>query len=250
MDFIVVNDKEEMGIEAAGIYKRQMMKKPNSLLGLATGSTPIPLYKELIRLSRNKEINFKKIRSVNLDEYIGLQDTHTQSYRYFMQENLFNHIPIEHKNTALPDGMAKDIAYECRRYDELIVEWGGIDLQLLGIGHNGHIGFNEPGTEFVVKTHVVEIAEKTRHANSRFFDNDPEKVPSKAITMGIGNIMSAKKILLLVSGEDKADVLYKSLNGAVSPAVPASVLQLHNDVTVIADRAASIKFDTRINQVL
>lgn len=250
MNFIVVKDKNEMGKAAAKIFAQQIIKKPDSLLGLATGSTPIPLYKELIRLSKTKIADFTKVRSVNLDEYISLPESHHQSYRYFMQSNLFDYIPIKHSNTAMPDGMAEDTSAECKRYDKIIVDWGGIDIQLLGIGHNGHIGFNEPGTEFVVKTHVVEIAKKTRLANSRFFGNDHEKVPKKAITMGIGNIMSARKILLLVSGEDKADILYESLTGAVSPAVPASVLQLHNNVTIIADSAAAKKFDIGIKRVL
>lgn len=239
MKIIVVKDKEEMGKKAAKIFAEQITNKPDSLLGLATGSTPIPLYNELIKLSKLGVVNFAKVRSVNLDEYLGLEESHNQSYRYFMQNNLFNHIPIKHENTAMPNAMAEDTLAECKRYDKVITDWGGIDLQLLGIGHNGHIGFNEPGTEFVVKTHLVEIAQKTRTANSRFFDNDPDKVPSHAITMGIGNIMSAQKILLLVSGEDKADILHKSLTGAVSPSVPASVLQLHNNVTVIADLQAA-----------
>jgi len=250
MRYIIVDNKKQIGQEAAKIFEKQINKKPDSVLGLATGSTPIPLYEELIRLNRKKAIDFSKVRTVNLDEYIGLEDSHEQSYRYFMDKNLFSHINIKRENTALPNGMAEDTEAECQRYDKLIVAFGGIDLQLLGIGHNGHIGFNEPGTEFIVKTHVVRIAEKTRLANSRFFGNNPDEVPKEAVTMGIGNIMSAKKIVLLVSGKDKAEILKEAFMGSVTPAVPASVLQLHENVVVIADREAAEQFDMRIKQVL
>ncbi len=247
---IVVDNKKQIGQEAAKIFEKQINKKPDSLIGLATGSTPIPLYEELIRLNKKNVIDFSKVRTVNLDEYIGLEAGNKQSYRYFMDKNFVSHINIKSENTALPNGMAEDIASECRRYDKLIVAFGGIDIQLLGIGHNGHIGFNEPGTEFIVKTHAVQIAEKTRFANSRFFDNNPDEVPKEAVTMGIGNIMSAKKIVLLVSGRDKAEIMKEAFMGSVTPAIPASVLQLHENVVVIADRDAAEQFDIKMKQVL
>lgn len=239
MNFLVAENTEEMGRMAADIFSELILRKPDCVLGLATGSTPVPLYAELVRRNRAGSLDFSRVRSVNLDEYIGLGPQHPQSYRYFMQQHLFGRINIGAQNTRLPDGLAEDISAACTEYDEKIVKWGGIDLQLLGIGHNGHIGFNEPGTVFTLKTHAVEIAERTRLANARFFDNDPDNVPKEAITMGIGNIMGARKVLLLVSGESKADILVRSLTEDVSPAVPASVLQLHPDLTVIADREAA-----------
>jgi glucosamine-6-phosphate deaminase len=206
---------------------------------LATGSTPLPLYAQLVKRSIAGKLDFSRVRSVNLDEYVGLGPDHPQSYRNFMQKNLFDHIFIDPANTSLPDGLAGDLPLMCKEYDARIVEWGGIDLQLLGIGHNGHIGFNEPGSFFTLKTHVVKISQRTRIANARFFEDDPESVPAEAVTMGIGNIMGARKILLLVSGASKAEILYRALNEDVTPEVPASVLQLHPDVTVIADREAA-----------
>ena len=237
--YTIVDSMEDMGYRAADMVADQIADKPDSVLGLATGSTPLPLYGELTRRSDAGEVGFSGVRTVNLDEYVGLQADHPQSYRYFMRRHLFDHIPIDPANTALPDGMATDLAAECRAYDQLIEKWGGIDLQVLGIGHNGHIGFNEPGSVFTLKTHVVEIAERTRKANARFFDGDPKKVPAQAITMGIGNIMAARRILLLVTGKSKAGILCRALCGDVTPRVPASVLQLHPLVTVIADREAA-----------
>ncbi len=250
MNLTIVEDAEAMGRFAADIFEAQIKAKPESVLGLATGSTPVPLYQQLVRDSREGKVDFSGVRTVNLDEYAGLSPENPQSYRYFMQENLFDHISILPEHTALPNGRAKDLAAECLQYDQRISDWGGIDLQLLGIGHNGHIGFNEPGTVFEKKTHVVTIAKKTRMANARFFDGDIHAVPKMAITMGIGNIMKARKIILLVSGESKAKILDTALFGDISPAVPASVLQLHPDVTVIADVAAAGLIENKIRSVV
>jgi len=250
MQYHVVKDTEEMGRIAANIFTEQIANKPDSVLGLATGSTPLPLYAELVKRSHEGDVDFSSVRTVNLDEYVGLGPTHPQSYRYFMQHNLFDHIPVKTKNTSLPDGLADDLNAVCRDYDARITSWGGIDLQLLGIGHNGHIGFNEPGTVFTLKTHVVQIAQRTRLANARFFENDPKKVPSQAITMGVGNIMGARKIVLLVSGESKAQIVRRAFFEDVTPEVPASVLQLHADVTIIADLEAASCIETKLFKVI
>jgi len=250
MQFKVVKDTEEMGRAAADIFAAQIAAKPDSVLGLATGSTPLPLYDELVKRSKARRVDFTDVRTVNLDEYVGLGPAHPQSYRYFMQQNLFDYIPVKPENTSLPDGLADDLEAVCRDYDTRITSWGGIDLQLLGIGHNGHIGFNEPGTVFTLKTHVVQIAERTRMANSRFFDDDPYEVPSEAITMGIGNIMGARKIVLLVSGESKAEIVRRAFFEDVTPEVPASVLQLHANVTIIADCEAASCVETKLFEVI
>ena len=231
MQIIKVVNQEEMGLLAADVFAESIQAKPNLVLGLATGSTPLTLYRELIKRNKEGEIDFSKISTVNLDEYIGLPGTHEQSYRYFMNENLFNHININLDNTFVPDGIAKDPASECTRYDALIEKFGGIDLQLLGIGFNGHLGFNEPSDIFSNKTQCIKLTESTVNANSRFF-NDFSEVPKSAITMGIRDIMLAKKIVL-VAGAEKKDIIEKSLYGEITPKVPASVLQLHQDVTII-----------------
>lgn len=239
MQYHVVDSEQTMGRIAADIFADQIRKKPDSVLGLATGSTPLPLYVELVRRSNAGFIDFSRVRTVNLDEYVGLGPAHPQSYRRFMQRYLFDHINIDADSTALPNGLNPDLQAECKAYDDTICAWGGIDIQLLGIGHNGHIGFNEPSQFFTLKTHVVEISERTRIANARFFDGDPRKVPARAITMGIRSIMSARKIVLLVSGAGKAAILRRALFEHVTPNVPASVLQMHHDMTVIADREAA-----------
>ena len=215
--------------------------KPNCILGLATGSSPIGTYKELIKRCDEGGLDFSQVKSVNLDEYKGLPRDNDQSYYYFMNHNLFDHINIDKANTHVPNGMEPDAAKECANYEELIKSLGGVDLQLLGLGHNGHIGFNEPDEEFDKLTHCVNLTESTIEANKRFFEKE-EDVPRQAYTMGIKTIMRAKKILLIVSGADKADILYQSLCGPITPHVPASILQLHNDVTVVADEAALAKF--------
>lgn len=233
MRLIKAKDYGELSQAAANIIAAQITLKPESVLGLATGSTPLGAYKNLIEKNKNKDVDFSQITTVNLDEYCGLTPDNEQSYRRFMDNNLFNRVNVNKGKTNVPDGTAKDPAAESERYDKLIEELGGIDLQLLGLGHNGHIGFNEPAPEFVKPTHAVELAETTIDANMRFFKNRDE-VPQKAITMGIGAIMNARKVLLIVSGKDKAEILEKVLYGPITPNVPASILQLHNDLIVIS----------------
>ena len=237
MTIYQVKNYEELSRKSATIIAAQITLKPNAVLGLATGSTPVGTYKNLIEWCDNKDVDFSKITSVNLDEYKGVDGNHDQSYRYFMNQNLFNHINIDKDNTHVPNGLVADGEQECARYNELIESVGGIDLQLLGIGGNGHIGFNEPDDSFIKETHLVTLAEETRQANARFFDSIDE-VPTHAYTMGIKNIMSAKQILLLANGEGKAKALYDSFFGPITPQVPASILQLHSNVTIIADEAA------------
>lgn len=234
---IVAKNPEEVGKLAADIFETEISKKPACVLGLATGSSPLPLYRELIAREKAGKIDFSKVRSVNLDEYKGLAPTHEQSYRKFMQDNLFDHISIKPENTVVPLGLSEDIPQLCKEYEEQIEVWGGIDLQLLGIGHDGHIGFNEPEDHFPTMTHEVELTEMTINANKRFFDSIDD-VPRSAITMGIGTIMAAKKILMVVTGTDKKEILKKTFWGPVDPQVPASILQFHPDVTVICDEAA------------
>lgn len=231
MRIIKASDYNEMSRCAANIIAAQITLKPDSVLGLATGSTPIGTYKLLVKGYQQGNLDFSKVRSVNLDEYCGLDGSHDQSYRYFMNTNLFNHVNIDMANTNVPNGIATDLEQECKRYDRLIEELGGVDLQLLGIGHNGHIGFNEPNEFFDKATHVVELKQSTIDANSRFFEKI-EDVPRRAITMGIKSIMSARKILL-VAGADKKDIIERALFGPITPQVPASVLQFHNDLIVV-----------------
>lgn len=236
------SDYASMSRKAANIISAQVIMKPDCVLGLATGSTPIGTYKQLIEWYRKGDLDFSKVTSVNLDEYKGLSGDNDQSYRYFMNTNFFDHINIDKSRTFVPDGTDPDSAHACARYNEIIREVGGIDLQLLGLGHNGHIGFNEPGSAFEKETHCVDLTERTIEANKRFFEKE-EDVPRQAYTMGIKTIMQAKKILLVVSGEDKADIVKAAFQGPVTPAVPASILQLHNDVTIVADEAALSKMD-------
>ena len=231
-----------MSRKAANIVSAQVIMKPNCVLGLATGSTPIGLYKQLVEWFRKGDLDFSEVMTVNLDEYKGLSRENDQSYYYFMHQNLFDHVNIPVENTHLPNGMEPDSEKECRRYTELIQSLGGVDLQLLGIGHNGHIGFNEPADSFARETHCVNLTESTIDANKRFFESEND-VPRQAYTMGIGSIMKARKILVVVSGEDKADALKATICGPITPQVPASILQLHNDVTIVADEAALSKMD-------
>lgn len=232
MKFITVDTYEKLSRQAANIISAQVILKPDSVLGLATGSSPLGTYKQLIEWYEKGDIDFSKVTSVNLDEYVGLDGTNDQSYRYFMNKNFFEHINIDINNTFVPNGCAVDLAGEGKRYDEHIAELGGIDLQLLGIGLDGHIGFNEPDKYFVKSTHVVDLHESTIKANSRFFANIDE-VPKRAITMGMVSIMQAKKILLIASGKEKRDILEKAFYGPITPEIPASILQLHPDITVI-----------------
>ncbi len=237
MRIIRTESYEEMSIRAACLIASEITLKPDCVLGLATGTTPKGTYEKLIEFYKNGFIDFSKVTTVNLDEYVGLSPKDPQSYRYFMNDQLFDHVNINKDRTFLPDGLAEDILGECKRYEERVRTLGGADLQLLGLGHNGHIGFNEPSEEYIRDTHVVELTESTINANSRLFDK-PEDVPRKALTMGIGTIMSASRILLIVSGEDKAEALKKALYGPIRPDCPASVLQLHRDLIVIADSKA------------
>ena len=232
MMFITVDTYEKLSRQAANIISAQVILKPDSVLGLATGSSPLGTYKQLIKWYEKGDIDFSKVTSVNLDEYVGLDGSNHQSYRYFMNKNFFEHINIDMGNTFVPNGCAVDLAGEGKRYDEHIAELGGIDLQLLGIGLDGHIGFNEPDKYFVKSTHVVDLHESTIKANSRFFANIDD-VPKRAITMGMVSIMQAKKILLIASGEEKRDILEKAFYGPITPEIPASILQLHPDITVI-----------------
>ena len=237
MQIIRVKDYEEMSCRGAALIAQQITDRKQSVLGLATGSTPIGTYRKLSEFCMEGKLDFSEVTTINLDEYLGLSPEHPQSYRYFMNENLFSHINIRQENTHVPCGDADDVQAACRAYDEMIELLGGIDLQLLGLGHNGHIGFNEPADVFVKETHVIDLSERTIRANSRLFRSE-EEVPGKAVTVGLGAIMGARRILLLVSGEDKAPALHAALHGPITPRLPGSILQLHPDVTVIADEAA------------
>ena len=232
MKFITVDTYEKLSRQAANIISAQVIIKPDCVLGLATGSSPLGTYKQLINWYNKGDIDFSSVTSVNLDEYVGLDGSSNQSYRYFMNKNFFEHINIDIKNTFVPNGCAEDLEKEGLEYDKHIEELGGIDLQLLGIGLDGHIGFNEPDRYFVKSTHVVDLHESTIKANSRFFANEDE-VPKQAITMGMVSIMQAKKILLIASGKAKYDILKKAFYGPITPEIPASILQLHPDITVI-----------------
>ena len=232
-----VKDYEEMSRKAANIISAQVIMKPDAVLGLATGSTPIGTYRQLTEWYQKGDLDFSEVRSVNLDEYKGLSADNDQSYAYFMGANLFDHVNIKPENTHIPDGLNEDIEGECRRYDAVISALGGVDLQLLGIGNNGHIGFNEPGESFQTGTHCVKLTENTIAANARFFAS-MDDVPKFAYTMGVGNIMQARAILLVASGEAKAEAVYNSFFGPVTPRVPASILQFHQNVYLVADEAA------------
>ena len=232
MNFIKVKTYEELSICASAIICGQVAMKPNCVLGLATGSSPLGTYARIIEKNNAGEVDFSKVKSINLDEYVGLSSEHEQSYRYFMNNNLFKHININIDNTYVPNGCATDIEAECKAYDSLIESLGGIDLQLLGIGYDGHIGFNEPDTYFEKATHMVKLDDSTIEANSRFFASRND-VPVTAITMGMGGIMSAKKVLLIANGKGKRDIVEKAFFGPITPKVPASILQLHPDLTVI-----------------
>lgn len=229
-------DYEDMSRQAANLLGAQVLLKPDAVLGLATGSSPLGAYRLLRERCEKGELDFSRARAINLDEYCGLGPQHPQSYRYFMQQNLFDHINIPPENTHLPHGLAPDPAAECARYDAVIAGAGGIDMQLLGLGLNGHIGFNEPADTFAGGTHRVALTQSTIQANSRFFGE--EEVPRYAYTMGISSIMQARRILVIVSGESKAQILREAFAGPVTPLVPASVLQLHRDVILVGDAPA------------
>lgn len=231
MKFITVENYETLSRKAAAIIAAEVIAKPNCVLGLATGSSPVGTYKNLIEWCKNGDLDFSAVTSINLDEYAGLDGTNDQSYRYFMNNNLFDYINIDKANTFVPNGKATDLKAECEAYDNRIKEMG-IDIQLLGIGLDGHIGFNEPDEYFTKETHLVTLDPSTIEANARFFESIDD-VPKTAVTMGMGGIMSAKKVLLIANGNAKKAILEKAFYGPIDPKVPASILQLHPDVTVI-----------------
>ncbi|MDR3121281.1 MAG: glucosamine-6-phosphate deaminase [Clostridiales bacterium] len=237
-------DYEDMSRKAANILSAQVILKPNSVLGLATGESPLGVYRQLVEWYRKGDLDFSGVTAINLDEYQGLAPDAAQSYRRFMWENFFSRINIRPENLHIPDGLAEDAQAECERYEAVIRGAGGIDMQLLGLGHNGHIGFNEPGAAFEKETHRVALTQSTIEANSRFFGRSAdgqglaEQMPSHAYTMGIRSIMQARRILVIVSGARKAEIVKRAFFGAITPEVPASVLQLHNDVTLVADATA------------
>lgn len=235
MRYFETENYYQMSRKAANIISAQVICKPDSVLGLATGSTPIGTYDQLVEWYEKGDLDFSAVTSINLDEYLGLDGSDPQSYRYFMNKNLFDRINIDKSRTFVPNGVAGDVDAECAEYDARIKELGGIDLQLLGIGSDGHIGFNEPDDCFVKSTHIVELDPTTIKANARFF-NDISEVPTHAVTMGMVSIMQAKKILLIASGEKKREILRKAFSGPVTPKIPASILQLHPDITVIYSR--------------
>ncbi|WP_448863471.1 glucosamine-6-phosphate deaminase [Dorea sp.] len=240
MKIYKAKDYKDMSRKAANIISAQVIMKPNCVLGLATGSTPIGTYDQLVEWYNKGDLDFSEVTTVNLDEYKGLPRTNDQSYYYFMHQHLFDRVNINPEQTNVPNGMEPDAEKECGRYEELIRSVGGVDLQLLGLGHNGHIGFNEPGAAFEKETHCVDLTESTIEANKRFFES-ADDVPKQAYTMGIKTIMQAKKILIVVNGEGKADIVERAFFGPVTPEVPASILQMHNDVTLVGDEAALSK---------
>ena len=240
MKIYKAKDYKDMSRKAANIISAQVIMKPNCVLGLATGSTPIGTYDQLVEWYNKGDLDFSEVTTVNLDEYKGLPRTNDQSYYYFMHQHLFDRVNIDPERTNVPNGMEPDAEKECGRYEELIRSLGGVDLQLLGLGHNGHIGFNEPGEAFEKETHCVDLTESTIEANKRFFAS-ADDVPKQAYTMGIKTIMQAKKILIVVNGENKGDIVEGAFFGTVTPEVPASILQLHNDVTLVGDEAALAK---------
>ena len=237
MKIYKAKDYKDMSRKAANIISAQVIMKPNCVLGLATGSTPIGTYDQLVEWYNKGDLDFSEVTTVNLDEYKGLPRTNDQSYYYFMHQHLFDRVNIDPERTNVPNGMEPDAEKECGRYEELIRSLGGVDLQLLGLGHNGHIGFNEPGEAFEKETHCVDLTESTIEANKRFFAS-ADDVPKQAYTMGIGTIMKAKKIVLLANGAKKAQTIYDTVYGPITPKVPASILRLHPDVTIFVDEEA------------
>lgn len=239
---ILKDNYESLSAEAAKVVADRLKKKPNLVLGLATGSTPLGLYKELIRMHQYEGLDFSKVTTFNLDEYIGLPPTHDQSYHYFMQENFFKSVNIDPRYIHVPHGMTKDVTHFCSWYEERIESFGGIDVQILGIGANGHIAFNEPGSSLGSRTRIKTLTPTTREDNKRFFDND-EAVPKYAITMGVGTIMDAKELLLVASGESKSDAIKASVEGPLTAMCPASIIQMHKDAIVFVDKSAGSKLE-------
>ncbi len=242
MRIVRTKNYEDMSVKAADLIASVILLKPNCVLGLATGSSPIGTYQNLVKKYQDGNLDFSTVRSVNLDEYKGLPRTNPQSYYYFMHDNLFSKVNINLENTNLPNGMEPDAKKACEEYDTVIKSMGGVDLQLLGLGHDGHIGFNEPNTEFDKTTHCVDLTEMTIEANKRFF-NSIDEVPRQAYTMGIQTIMEAKTVLMVVSGKDKAKILKEAFFGPVTPSVPASILQFHPNFILVADEDALSELD-------
>lgn len=240
MNILIYDTQEQANKVGASIIQNIVLAKPSAVLGLATGGTPVGIYKELVEANKQGLVSFKNVTTYNLDEYVGIDGDHDQSYRYYMNDHFFNHIDIDKANTHVPNGKVDDLAAECARYDAEIVGAGQLDIQLLGIGHNGHIGFNEPEEHLSAGTHVVTLAQETRQANARYF-NSMEEVPSQAITMGVATILKAKMLLLVVKGEDKADIVKQALQGPITTQCPASLLQLHPNLVVVLDKAAGSK---------
>lgn len=243
MKIIRAKDYYDMSRKAANIISAQVIMKPNCVLGLATGGTPVGTYKQLVEWYNKGDLDFSEVTTVNLDEYRGLPREHPESYWSFMHKNLFDLVNIRPEAIHLPDGTNMDSAAECAHYDEIIRQLGGVDLQLLGIGHDGHIGFNEPGAAFELGTHCVSLTEETIEANKRFFDGDVNQVPKQAYTMGIKTIMQARKVLMVANGAGKADIVKKAFFGPVTPEVPASILQMHPDFTLVLDAEAASRLD-------
>jgi len=237
---IIKKNYDEMSREAAKIISSKLRKKPDLVLGLATGSTPLGLYKELIRMHKEEGLDFSKVTTFNLDEYVGLPPAHDQSYHYFMYENFLNYINIDKRFIHIPHGMSKDVAAFCEWYEQRIKDCGGIDIQVLGIGGNGHIAFNEPGSSLGSRTRIKTLTPKTRDDNARFFEKMDE-VPKYAITMGVGTIMDSKEIILLANGEKKADAVKAAIEGPITAMCPASIVQMHREVYVLLDKEAGTK---------
>ena len=237
MRIIRTRDYQELSRAAARLIAAQVVLKPGCVLGLATGSSPVGAYQQLIAWYKKGDLDFSQVRTVNLDEYVGLAPDHDQSYAYFMRSNLFDHVNIDLSNTNIPDGLAPDAAAECTRYDERIRALGGVDLQLLGIGPNGHIGFNEPDGHFSCGTQQIQLTDSTRQANKRFFAS-LDDVPTHARTMGVRDILQARRVVMVASGENKAKAVKEAFFGPVTPAMPASILQYHPDFVLVADEAA------------
>lgn len=237
MNILTFDTAEQLNEAGAGILSGLVQINPQAVLGLATGGTPVGIYEKLVESYKRGIVSFNQVTTFNLDEYVGISPDHHQSYSHYMRQHLFDHVDVNLDRAHVPCGTATDLEAECHSYDSLIEKAGQIDIQLLGLGHNGHIGFNEPSDELVSGTHIVELAEATKNANARYFTSD-EEVPSKAITMGVGMILKAKKILLVVKGEDKAEIVKRALQGPISTHCPASLLQTHPELTVLLDRAA------------
>lgn len=248
MRLILAENYAEMSYKAADIVRCQVVLKPDSVLGLATGDTPLGMYKELIRLYVNHQVDFSKTTIFNLDEYCRIERANSQSYHYYMYHRFFQYINVKRQNTHIPNGTAKDIDAECRKYDRQIKQMGGIDLQVLGIGANGHIGFNEPDINFAAETHLVKLNEKTIAANSRFF-NSKDEVPKTAITMGIKSILQSRMLILLADGEAKADAIYQAVKGKICPEMPASIIQLHPNATIIIEKNAAKRLADRKDEL-